>query len=91
VFRLVHQHKEAIPIRMMNKTDDAVYQDNLQGQIQIGALIQAIEDGDEKNLAIVVRDYGLLVTTKDRVPEGAVRALDLWKANDGKKPEPTKK
>jgi hypothetical protein len=36
----------------------------------------------------VVRDYGLLVTSKDRVPEGAVRAVDFWKGKETKKADP---
>ena len=80
----------APPVRLMNNTEDQQYRDNLRGPIRIGALLQALEDGSE-TLTFIVRDYGLLVTTKDRVPEGAVRALDLWKANEAKTPEPMKK
>jgi hypothetical protein len=52
----------------------------LQGKLPVGAWFQAVEDSD-LNLRIVVRDYGLLLTSKDRVPEGALRVQDLWKGN----------
>ena len=35
--------------------------------------------------------YGLLVTTKDRVPDGAVRVVDFWKAKPTEEPQPVKK
>jgi hypothetical protein len=88
--------KEMVPVRMSKAAADFAYKNAFRGgKVQVGALIQsvhdsAIEDGDGLDVAIVVRDYGLLITTKDRVPEGAVRAIDLWKSKNEKKPEPAK-
>lgn len=81
---LMKETPEVLPVRFMNKTDNHQYLDNLGGNVQIGALLQAIEDGSGE-VTFVVREYGLLVTTKDRVPDGAVRALDFWKAKPEKK------
>jgi hypothetical protein len=50
------------------------------GKLPVGAWVQALEDTDP-DVAIVVRDYGLLITMKDRVPAGALRVQDLWKGN----------
>ncbi|HEX3148752.1 MAG TPA: TolC family protein [Gemmataceae bacterium] len=61
---------------------------DLAGKLTVGAWLQAIEDTDP-NIRIVVRDYGLLLSTRDRVPEGALRVQDVWKGNyaEVKKPE----
>src|SRR5262245_917119 len=52
----------------------------LDGKLSVGAWIQAIEDSDPV-LRVVARDYGLLLTTADRVPPGALRVQDVWKGN----------
>jgi hypothetical protein len=96
IAHLGKQTKEMVPVRMSKAAADFAYKNAFRGgKVQVGALIQsvhdsAIEDGDGLDVAIVVRDYGLLVTTKDRIPEGAVRALDLWKARNEKTETPKK-
>jgi len=50
----------------------------LKGKMPVGAWLQAIEDSDP-DAVIVVREYGLLVTNKDRVPAGAIGVSELWK------------
>lgn len=63
----------------------------LNGKMPLGAWFQALEDSDSE-VAIVVRDYGLLMTSKDRVPKGAVGVSELWKAKETKsKDEPKAK
>jgi Outer membrane efflux protein len=52
----------------------------LQGKLPVGAWVQAIEDSDP-TIQVVVRDYGLLLTTRGGVPEGALRVQDLWHGN----------
>ena len=47
----------------------------------VGAVLQSFED-QAPEIRIVVREYGLLVTTADRIPEGATRAVDFWKAGE---------
>jgi len=61
---------------------------NVRGKLSVGAWIQAIEDSDPE-IRVVVRDYGILLTTRDRLPEGALRVQDLWKGNyaELKRPE----
>jgi hypothetical protein len=53
----------------------------LQGKMPIGAWLQAVEDTDPK-IVIVVRDYGLLLTKKDRMPTGAIGVSELWKMKE---------
>ena len=62
---------------------------DLKGKLTVGAVLQAIEDTDP-NIRIVVRDYGLLLTTRAGVPEGALRVQDLWKGKyaEAKKADP---
>ena len=61
----------------------------LKGKMTVGACIQAIEDTDPE-VRVLVRDYGLLLTTRDKTPEGALRVQDVWKGNyaPSKKAEP---
>ena len=61
---------------------------SLSGKLSVGAWLQAIEDSDP-NVTIVVREYGLLVAPKDRVPAGAIGVSELWKMkrSRGKGPE----
>jgi len=61
----------------------------LKGKMTVGACIQAIEDTDP-DVRVLVRDYGLLLTTRAGVPEGALRVQDVWKGNyaELKKTEP---
>jgi hypothetical protein len=54
---------------------------SLTGKMELGAWFQALEDSDP-NVCIVVRDYGLLLTKKDRKPSGAVGVSELWKAKE---------
>jgi hypothetical protein len=69
-----------IPLRDTLPANQHVGTVTLKGKLPVGAWIQAVEDSDPE-LRVVVRDYGLLVTTRDRVPEGALRVQDLWKGN----------
>jgi len=71
--------KSDIPLRVMvpNQPDAPVV---MKGKLTVGAWIEAIEDSDP-NLRLVVRDYGLLLTTRDRRPDGSLTVQDVWKGN----------
>jgi Outer membrane efflux protein len=74
--------KSDIPVRkLLIPTSEP--QVAMKGKLSVGAWFQAIEDSDP-SIRILVRDYGILLTTKDRVPEGAVRVLDFWKSKEAK-------
>jgi hypothetical protein len=75
--------KPAIPVRDTLPNKQAV-DANLAGKLPVGAWLQAIEDS-APNVCIVVREYGLLVTPRDRVPAGAIGVSELWEM---KKAEP---
>lgn len=75
---LLLKTKADIPVRVMLPKKEAVLV-NLKGKLPVGAWLQAFEDSDP-TVAIVVRDYGLLVTTKERKPTGAMSVSELWKA-----------
>lgn len=79
---LLEQAKTDIPYRDLVKTGDEGTI-TLKGKMPIGAWFQALEDSDP-HVSIVVRDYGLLMTKRDRVPMNAVSASELWKAKDAK-------
>lgn len=86
---LIEVSASKIPVRVIGATDRPVPV-QLKGRLPLGAWLQAVEDSDE-NLRIVVRDYGLLVTTRDRLPEGALRVQDLWKGKHAQVPKPDPK
>ena len=84
------QSGSEVPVRMAlhgQRKDDAKI--DMEGTMPIGAWLQVIEDTDP-DIRILVRDYGLLVTTKDRIPEGAARAIDFWKAKETRPKEEKK-
>ena len=84
------QSGSEVPVRIAlhgQRKDDAKI--DMEGTMPIGAWLQVIEDTDPE-VRILVRDYGLLVTTKDRIPEGAARAVDFWKAKETKPREEKK-
>jgi hypothetical protein len=84
--------KSDIPVRKL-LIPPSELQVALKGKLSVGAWFQAIEDSDP-SVRILVRDYGLLLTTKDRVPDGAIRVLDFWKAKEAKpkaEPKPAEK
>ncbi|MBO0699233.1 MAG: hypothetical protein J2P46_12625 [Zavarzinella sp.] len=66
----------AIPVRDTLPEKHPV-DSSLSGKLPVGAWLQAIEDS-APNVTIVVREYGLLVTPKDRVPAGAIGVSELW-------------
>jgi hypothetical protein len=82
---LLDQAKTDIPYRDLVKTGDEGTI-TLKGKMPLGAWFQALEDSDP-HVCIVVRDYGLLMTKRDRVPTNAVSASELWKAKEPKKDE----
>ena len=59
------------------------------GEISFGAALQLLEDvlGGYR---VVVREYGLLIAPRERVPPGAVGLTEFWKGGKSEKPKPTK-
>jgi hypothetical protein len=88
---LLEQAKSDIPLRVLLREGAVDGKVTLTGRLTVGAWIEAIEDSDPA-VRLVVRDYGLLLTTKDRRPDGALSVQDLWKGNyaELKKPEAPK-
>jgi hypothetical protein len=82
--------KSDIPYRILLGQDSAnLERVNMEGKLSVGAWLQAIEDTDPK-IRIVVRQYGFLLTMKDRVPMGAIGVSELWKAKESKPKEEPK-
>lgn len=73
---LVATAKADIPVRVTVSGSEPV-EIKLEGKLPVGAWLQALADSDP-TITVLVRDYGLLVTTGDRIPEGALRVEDLW-------------
>jgi len=88
---LLKATKADIPIHKLSTAVDAQCKidPEVKGTLPAGAMLQLFED-NASEVRIVVRDYGLLVTTKDRVPEGAMRAVDFWKGKETRPKEDKK-
>ena len=84
--------KSDIPIhKVQNVADQKLSIDlDAKGTLPVGAVLQSFEDRGPE-IRIVVREYGLLITPKDRVPEGALRVVDFWKKVPDSKPTDAKK
>jgi hypothetical protein len=52
--------------------------DLMNGELPLGAWLQAVEDSIPQ-LIIVVRDYGVVVTTRGRLPQDAESLRDFWR------------
>jgi len=59
----------------------------LKGELPVGAWLQVFEDS-APDVRFLVREYGILVTTRDRVPEGAIRVHDFWRQKEAAKGPP---
>lgn len=86
---LIQVTESDIPLRDMTGKSKPEADFSLTGKLSVAAWIQAIEDTDQ-NFRVVIRDYGLLMTTKDKIPDGAVRVAEFWKAKEGKPKEAAK-
>ena len=87
-----------VPFRVLGKSEDAPVS-LMKAELPVGAWLQMIEDS-VPNLRFVVREYGILATTKDRIPDGAMTVQEFWRQGDkaktpapktGKEPEAGKK
>jgi hypothetical protein len=76
-----------VPFRPVGKPGNAPTT-LMSAELPFGAWLQALEDSDP-NIRFVVRDYGILVTTKDRVPDGAITVHDFWKRGEKSKADPS--
>jgi hypothetical protein len=57
---------------------------SLKTEVPLGAALQALEDLIP-GLRFTVRDYGVLVTVGNRIPDGGVRVHDFWKHKPAEK------
>lgn len=76
-----------VPVRAEFKVGPVV---SLGEELPVGAWLQLFADGTP-NVRILVREYGLLVTTKDFAPPDAISVFDFWKQKPMAKDEPPKK
>ena len=51
------------------------------GELELGAVLQALEDV-KSPICFIVRDYGILVTTHESQPLNSVTARDFWKLTE---------
>ncbi len=80
-----------VPFRVLGKSQDESVS-LMKAELPVGAWLQALEDS-VPNLRFVVREYGILATTKDRIPDGAMTVQEFWKQGDKAKtpaPKPDK-
>ena len=73
-----------LPVRYEFKLEVVV---SLGEELPVGAWLQLFADGTHE-ARILVREYGLLITHKDRNPPDAMSVFDFWKQKPEKKAEP---
>jgi hypothetical protein len=71
-----------VPVRFLGKLDDKAV-GLMKGELPVGAWLQAFEDA-VPDARFVVRDYGILVTTRERAPEGSMTVSQFWKQGEKK-------
>jgi hypothetical protein len=67
-----------VPFRLLLDSGAKERIDLMTGELPLGAWLQAVEDSIPQ-LIIVVRDYGLVVTTRGRLPPEAEPLRDFWR------------
>jgi hypothetical protein len=73
-----------VPFRTIGKFDNASVS-LMKAELPVGAWLQVMEDS-APNVRFVVREYGILVTTRAGVPEGALTVQEFWMRGDKAKP-----
>jgi hypothetical protein len=58
--------------------------------VPFGAVLQCMEDSLPKH-CFVIRDYGIVLVARDRVPPGAMTLQEFWKSKEREKPKEEKK
>ena len=53
----------------------------MKAELPVGAWLQVMQDSAPE-LRFVIREYGILVTTKDRIPENAMTVQEFWKRGE---------
>jgi hypothetical protein len=76
---LMRASKSDVPLLIQSQAGDGNVQLGIKGELTVGAVVQALEDL-QPELAFAVRDYGILVTVRDKMPAKAVRLLDFWRS-----------
>lgn len=72
---------EGVPHRIIVKIDDTPNTLQFKDPLPLGAALQAFQDlAGFHQVRFVVRDYGILVTTEQNVPHGAILLHDFWKS-----------
>jgi hypothetical protein len=84
VVKLFQKDNPGIHIQLSGAPEAVPVTANLT-DVPFGAALQLLEDSLPGH-RIVVRDYGLLIAVKDRVPAGAVTLEDFWKSKAGSGP-----
>jgi hypothetical protein len=66
-----------IALMVDDKVADETKRLTLKQAIPLGAIFQWLEDTYQ--VRCVVREYGIVIAERDRVPPGAIHVLDLWR------------
>lgn len=92
VLRLLREKEPALNIKYVPRAGAGPKLTFELKDLPLGAALEYLLDS-LPDYALVIREYGLLLTVEDRAPPGAVRLLDFWKkgrgqAEAGKLPPP---
>lgn len=78
ILELLQQHAKGFNLVEQVKVDNAAPVTlHLKEPVPVGAIFQFLED--QYGWRFVIREYGIVVTEKDRVPPGALDVQNFWK------------
>jgi hypothetical protein len=80
---VIKSAKSDVPFRPIGKLEGKPTILLINGDLPLGAWLQFLEDAAD--VRFVVRDYGILVTPSDRIPQGAITVQEFWKRGEKNK------
>lgn len=78
-----------VPIRVL-AANKSLTIELMAGELPLGAWLQAVEDSAPE-IAMAVREYGILVTLKERLPRDAEPIRDFWRRSRAEQAKPKEK
>jgi DNA-binding transcriptional ArsR family regulator len=77
IIEYLRRHVEHVNLHVTAKVPNKPISLKLGTEISVGAFLQWLED--EFGWRCVLRDYGIVIAERDRIPPGATPVLEFWK------------
>src|SRR5262249_23920076 len=77
---MMERTKAGVNLDIRYSFEEAKTNLSLKERVPLGAVLQWFEDNF--TIRFVLRDYGIVVSERTRVPPGAMSVIDFWKHED---------